>query len=139
MPEIPVWVEQSGGFSDAAHAAGRIGNGLLQRYRLLLDPGAGHMIMAPGGIETPQPRSTTGLQLGLTGKNLRVLHVMRGSPAEATGWKAGDLICAVDGRVVAEDPAAATRSQWLFGAPGTVVQLRLCSGESRLLTLRRFY
>lgn len=138
--DVPVWMERSGGFSDTARAAGRIGTGLLQRYRLLLDPGAGHMILSPTGAESAQPRSTSGLQLGLAGKELRVLHVMRNSPAEATGWKAGDRICAVDGATVADNPAAAAaNSQWLFGAPGTVVQLTTCTGETRALTLRKFY
>lgn len=137
--DVPVWVEQTGGFSDTARAAGRIGTGLLQRYRVLLDPGAGLMVLGTGGIDALPPRSTAGLQLALTGKELRVLHVMRGSPAETTGWKVGDSICAVNGRVVADDPAAAAQSQWLFGAPGTIVQLKLCTGENRVLTLRRFY
>ena len=84
--DVGTWVEASGGFSDAAGIAGRIGMGFLQRYRVLLDPGAGRMILADNpDLELP-PRSTSGLQLALTGERFRVLHVMRGSPAEAAGW-----------------------------------------------------
>ena len=36
-------------------AAGRVGMGLLQRYRVLLDPAAGHMILAePGPVSAVQ-------------------------------------------------------------------------------------
>lgn len=137
--DVPVWVERSGGFSDVARSAGRIGTGFLQRFRVLLDPRAGHMVLAPGGIDAALPHSTSGLQLAATGGELHVLHVMRGSPAEATGWRAGDRICAVDGgrTNASADPASYTR--WLVGPPGTVVALTMCDGRSRTLTLRRFY
>lgn len=136
--DVSVWVERSGGFSDTARAAGRIGLGLLQRYRVLLDPAAGHMVLGDAGGGPAVPRSTSGLQVGLGGGQLRVLHVMRGSPAEADGWRTGDRICAVDGRTVADDPAAAS-ADWPFGAPGRTVGFGMCDGATRTLTLRRFY
>ncbi|MDH7972597.1 pepsin/retropepsin-like aspartic protease family protein, partial [Sphingomonas sp. AR_OL41] len=43
-----VAIEPDGGFSQGAGVGGRIGNGLLQRYHVLLDPGAGQMVLAPG-------------------------------------------------------------------------------------------
>lgn len=137
--DVQVWVEQTGGFSDIAHSAGRIGSGLLQRYRVLLDPSAGHMVLAQNGASNTLPRSTSGLQLALSANELRVLHVMRGSPAAAGGWRVGDRICAVDGVAIVSDPAAAARSPWPFARPGTIVALKLCDGETRKLTLRQFY
>lgn len=137
--DVSIWVEQTGGFSDQARAAGRIGMGLLQRYRLLLDPGAGHMILADAAGAPPAAPSTSGLQLGLTGDRLRVLHVMRGSPAATGGWRVGETICAVDGAAIAADPAAAAQANWPSGAPGTTVRLTLCDGTIRPLVLARFF
>lgn len=140
MPDVDVWVEPTGGFSDTAGAAGRIGMGLLGRYRLLLDPTAGHLILAPPASPAPAPvRSTSGLQLALDGDRLRVLHVMRGSPAALAGWRSGETICAVDGARVAADPAGAARADWPVGPPGTIVTLDLCDGARRRLTLARFF
>lgn len=137
---VGVWIERSGGFSETSRSAGRIGMGFLQRYRVLLDPAAGHMILAdtPASAEPP-PRSTSGLQLGLVRDRLRVLHVMRGSPAAAAGWRVNETICAVDGVTVASDTAAAARSDWPYGAVGRQIALGMCDGTSRTLTLRRFY
>lgn len=137
--DVGVWIEPTGGFSDTARAAGRIGMGLLRRYRMLLDPGAGHMILVEAQGTLPARNSTSGLQLGLTRDRLRVLHVMRGSPAATGGWRAGDTICAVDGARIADDPAAAARSDWPVGPPGTKLLLGMCDGTERRLTLRRFY
>ncbi len=138
LDDVPVWVDRSGGFSDAARSAGRIGMGLLQRHRVLLDPAAGHMILGEAGKDPAPPRSTSGLQVGLGNGQLRVLHVMRGGPAEAAGWRTGDRICAVDGTAIAGNTAAAT-ADWPFGTPGRTVEFGMCDGTRRELTLRRFY
>ena len=130
--DVPVAVEGQGGFSQSIGVSGRIGAGFLQRFRVLLDPGAGRMVLAPAANLIAAPRSTSGLLVTRDGERLRVIHVMRAGPAEATGWRTGDEICAVDG-----SPAAPT--DWLVGAPGRVVSLALCNGATRQLTLRRFY
>jgi hypothetical protein len=138
--EVEVRIEPAGGFSETIGVAGRIGSGFLQRYRVLLDPTAGHMLLAaePGAAAGPV-RSTSGLLLGLARDRLRVLHVMRGGPAAAAGWREGETICAVDGVAVGPAYAAGPAARWVTGAPGTVVTLRLCDGQERRLTLRRFY
>jgi len=135
LPETEVRIEGEGGYSTAAGAAGRIGTGLLLRYRVLLDPRAGRMVLQPAGAPaTPVLRSTSGLLLGAEDAHLRVLHVMRGSPAEAGGWREGETICAADGVAVAGRPV-----DWSAGTPGRVVTLTLCDGRERQLTLRKFY
>jgi hypothetical protein len=134
-PETELRIEGEGGFSAAAGAAGRIGSGLLARYRVLLDPGAGRMVLQPGKtFAAPALRSTSGLLLGLEGEHLRVLHVMRGSPAAEGGWRAGETICQADGAPVAARPV-----DWPAGSPGRTVALTLCNGVARRLTLARFY
>lgn len=134
-----VAIEPDGGFSQGAGVGGRIGNGLLQRYHVLLDPGAGQMVLAPGRrAGTPPPRSTSGLLLRREGDRLSVVHVMRGGPAAATGWRAGETICSVDGAMIGRVPGDAALS-WPIGPPGRTVRLGLCDGPTRALTLRNFY
>lgn len=138
--QIEVRIEPSGGFSDAVGAEGRIGTGFLQRYRVLLDPGAGRLVFSPGpAADRPPVRSTSGLLLGFDGDRLHVVHVMRGSPAAQGGWKAGDAICAIDGRPIPADYPSNALSGWSVGEPGRTVTLKLCDGATRTLTLRHFY
>jgi hypothetical protein len=137
---VEVRVEPPGGFSDTIGVAGRIGTGFFQRYRVLLDPAAGHLVLSPGpDADKPPLRSTSGLLLGLSKDRLRVLHVMRGGPAEAAGWKRGETICRVDGQPIGPDYASSPLASWLIGAPGRTVSLGLCDGTVRALTLRSFY
>lgn len=138
--DVEVRVEANGGFSRTIGAAGRIGTAMLQRYRVLLDPGAGRMVLAPAAdITAPPLRSTSGLLTRAEPGRLRVLHVMRGSPAEASGWRDGEAICSIDGASIAGDYAQSTLAGWSIGAPGRVVALGLCNGATRQLTLRHFY
>lgn len=137
--EIELRIEPDSGFSGRKGVAGRLGGGLLRRHRVLLDPSAGRMVLTPATrSDWPVTRSTSGLMLGQRSDRLRVLHVMRGSPA-ATDWQAGMEICAVDGMPIPVAYATSPLASWSTGAPGRTVQLRLCDGTERSLTLARFY
>jgi hypothetical protein len=137
---VELRVEPAGGFSQSVGAAGRIGSGFLQNYRVLLDPGARRMVLARGPkADTPPLRSTSGLLIGLEKDRLKVLHVMRGGPAASSGWKDGDLICTIDGTPVAADYSTSPIASWSAGTPGRIVALGLCDGTIRTLELKRFY
>lgn len=137
---LEVRAEAADGFSRKVGVAGRIGTGFLGRYRVLLDPGAGRMVLSPGLAADAAPvRSTSGLLLGILPNRLKVLHVMRNGPAAADGWKDGDLIFAVDGQAVTAAYPTSPLALWTAGEPGRVVRLRTCGGAERSLTLRRFY
>ncbi|MGY4397040.1 hypothetical protein ACVWZA_002231 [Sphingomonas sp. UYAg733] len=139
-PYVDVQIEQAGGFSQSMGMAGRIGSGFLQKYRVLLDPKAGHMVLAPGALaRQPTLRSTSGLLVAAESDRLRVLHVMRGGPAERAGWRAGDMICVIDGTPVPDNYSSNPIATWSIGAPGRVVSLDLCDGTRRTLVLRNFY
>src|SRR3546814_5413856 len=70
--DVEVRVERGGGFSQEVGAGGRIGASFLQRYRVLLDPGAGRMVLAPGRNDTAPPhKSTSGLLVRADGQNGR--------------------------------------------------------------------
>ncbi|MCH4891798.1 PDZ domain-containing protein [Sphingomonas sp. SFZ2018-12] len=137
---VEVRIEPQSGFAASTGTTGRIGSGFLMRYRVLLDPMAGHMIFVPGAraLDVPK-RSTSGLLLGQQTGRLKVLHVMANSPAAKAGWHVDDLICAVDGKDVTPGPTGSTDVTWLTDTPGRVVTLALCDGRVRELTLRRFY
>ena len=138
--EVEVRAEAAGGFSEKIGVAGRIGSGFLQHYRVLMDPVAGRMVLSPGPDADRAPmRSTSGLLLTLEPGRLKVVHVMLSSPAEAAGWRAGDLICSVDGQPVDADYTRRGIGSWSAGEPGRVVRLRLCDGPIRTLRLATFY
>ena len=136
---VEVRIEDHSGFSAQTGVAGRIGTGFLQRYRVLLDPRAGHIVLRPGARVDELPvRSTSGLLVGLDRDRLRVLHVMEHSPAAKSGWQDGDTICRVNGVPLANGTDT-TNTSWAAGPPGTLVQLGMCDGGERTLKLASFY
>lgn len=137
--EAELRIEADSGFTARKGASGRIGGGLLRRHRVLLDPMAGRMIIAAAADDWRPSRSTSGLMVAQDGPRLKVLHVMRGSPAAASGWTSGTEICGVDGTPIPATYAASPIAGWSIGAPGRTVQLDLCDGKRRSLTLARFY
>ncbi len=138
--EVEVRIEPRGGFSQTIGAAGRIGSGLLQHFRVLLDPTAGHLVFGTSDNADLSPlRSTSGILTRTERDRLRVLHVMHGSPAEATGWRSGEMICTIDGAGIASDYENSGIAGWSVDAPGRSVALGLCDGGVRQLTLRQFY
>ena len=133
---VEVRVEPRGGYTEAIGMNGRIGSGFLAGYRVLLDPGAGRMVLSPGRqADAPPLRSTSGLILRAEADRLTVLHVMRGGPAESSGWRAGEQICRVDDAAITRDAPLT----WPVDHPGRAVRLGLCDGTARTLTLRHFY
>lgn len=137
---IETRIEPKGGFSDQTGTAGRLGNGLFQRYRVLMDARAGHMILSPTpAAAAPPVRSTSGLLVGYDSGRLSVLHVMRGSPAAAAGWKPRELICTVDGTPVPPPTGGTVDTAWSAGAPGRIIRFGMCDGTERRLTLKQFY
>lgn len=138
--DVAVRIEPPGGFARSIGMAGRVGADFLSRYRVLLDPGAGRMVLAATDATMQPPlRSTSGVLVAVDGPRLKVLHIMRGSPADRQGWRAGELICAVDGAAIPADYSGSAFSGWSVGAPGRTVSLTLCDGQERRLTLARFY
>ncbi|OYY89958.1 MAG: hypothetical protein B7Y45_09545 [Sphingomonas sp. 28-66-16] len=138
--KVELRIEPNGGFSQSIGAAGRIGSGFLQRYRVLIDPGAGHIVFSePTQPEAGPLRSTSGILARTEKDRLRVLHVMRGSPAESGGWRSGETICSIDGTAIGSSYATSRAAGWSVDRPGRVVALGLCDGVTRRLTLQRFY
>lgn len=137
---VEVRIEPAGGFSDQTGTAGRIGNGWLQRYRVLFDVMAGHLILAPNADAAAAPvKSTSGLLVGYDNGRFSVLHVMRGSPAAAAGWRVRDQICTVDEKPVPPPTGGTVETGWSADTPGRTITFGMCDGSVRRLTLRQFY
>jgi predicted metalloprotease with PDZ domain len=93
------------------------------------------MWAAPGpNLAYPLPKDRTGLNGYLTGGALKILHVARGGPAERAGFKAGEMVVAIDGET------AVTANARLAGAqPGRTLDFTLADGSHRRLTLADYY
>lgn len=123
------------GLLGVARANGVIGAAVLQRFHVVIDIGAGRMILAPRDKAVgADPKNTSGLQVAPDGGQALVFHVQRNSPAERAGMKTGDTICTLDGRPMGEAPRG-----WASGAPGAVLELGLCDGRTVPLVLAEFY
>ncbi|WP_288142427.1 aspartyl protease family protein [Mesorhizobium sp.] len=118
----------------------QVGMGLLSRLNFLLDPQAGEIVLAPRSAPAPPlDVSTSGVQGIYRSDGLSIFHVMRGSPAEEAGLRAGDLICMVDGAKVDASWESGEQRRWSVAEPGRRVNLRLCDGRSKTFTLADFY
>ena len=79
-----------------------------------------------------------GIEVAADGAAVKILHPIRGSPAERAGIRAGDVIAKIDGADAGSDVTGAIEK--LRGEAGTVVRLTLrrpSTGEVREYTLKR--
>ncbi|MBR0554048.1 PDZ domain-containing protein [Stakelama marina] len=113
---------------------------VVRRFNSYLDFAHHAASFSPSGNRPdPVQKSRSGLQVAY-GKNAAlVVHVMANSPAERSGWHAGDEICSVNGHPAGEVASSPMLQDWAKQAPGTVVKLGLCNGEAKQLVLQKFY
>ena len=141
IADVPVFVRTGEVLHDPLGPPSRamIGLALLLRFNVTLDAPAGRLTLAPR-LRPPHPDtvSTSGIQGLYQADGLAVVHVMRGSPAEAAGLKDGDRICQVDGAMVNAGWTPQQRG-WSIGAPGRRVVLTRCDGRKVPIVLARFY
>jgi predicted aspartyl protease len=119
-----------------------VGLQLLSRFRLTIDFAGDRIWMAPypDAASRPFRKNRTGLSLTPQGRGVLVVdHVAAGSPAALGGWKAGELITALDGEPIPPDYAAGEACMWIYGAPGRTVTLTLANGARRSLTLADYF
>ena len=88
----------------AAEIDGLVGSRIMGRFRVLYDYSRRRVILELGPrLEEPFTHDMSGLRLRSRTLELRTIEVARaaeGSPAEAVGLRAGDLVLSVDGRPV---------------------------------------
>jgi predicted aspartyl protease len=114
-----------------------LGLPILQRFRLYLDFGGRRMWLGAANSARNEPflRDRTGLEADIDGDTLKVAHVAKASPAEAGGWRVGDVITQIDGEVA----TSANLSLSLSAHPGQKVEFTLADGSKRSLTLVDYY
>ena len=126
----------------ASHAPANVGLAILRRYHLTIDFAGDRMWLRPDADAATQPFRKNRAGLAVTpqeGRYLRVTHVALDSPAQAAGWKVGELISSIDGQAIDPGYPASALSRWTFGPPGQVVALTLSDGSRRLLSLAEYY
>lgn len=115
-------------------AAANVGMPILSRFRLMIDFGGDRLFLQPGpDMARPLARDRSGLNTIVRDGKRVVRFVAPGSPAEAGGWKAGDVIVDIDGGGI--DP----ENHWGEAAAGSTVTLTLEGGERRALTLADYF
>jgi outer membrane lipoprotein-sorting protein len=78
-------------------SAGNIGGGILKRFNVIFDYGRNQMILEKNkNFDEPDEYSMSGLLLMKEGEDIKVYDVIKNSPAEKAGIKAGDQILAID-------------------------------------------
>ena len=112
-----------------------IGLPLLSRFRMVTDYPHDGLWLVPSPVEVARPfrRDRSGLALRPVAGGAEVLHVAAGGPAQAGGWRVGEIVATVDGR-----PAGGA-SDWRAGPVGRTVTLGLPDGRVRRLTLADYF
>lgn len=113
-----------------------IGRELIARFRILLDMARENLWVQPAasGLAAPFQKDRAGLAMTRQDGRVTVVFVAPGSPAQAQGWRVGEVVTAIDG----VPPYARGRS-WRFGPPGEVHRLTTADGAERRLVLADFY
>ncbi len=109
-----------------------IGVSLLRCFDLILDlPGRLWTIPTPR-LAQPIERRFTGIQIKPEGPALRIRYIGPGSPAQAAGLAAGDLITAID-------DAPPTAKVLREAKPGQVLNVKLSTGVVKAVAAARYY
>jgi hypothetical protein len=118
-------------------ASGTLGNGVLNRFRVIFDMPASVVHLEPSPHwNKPFDKDRTGLGKVHRGDHLEVTNVATGSPAEKSGWKTGDWIIAIDGiPIVARHP----NRLWSQRQAGSVVVVKKSDGNDYRLKLDEYY
>jgi S1-C subfamily serine protease len=108
-------------FVDMAQGVGNIGGAFLRSFVLTIDPANARLRLAGPAdgrlVVNEEHKPRYGVQLeDLSGNPLRVLVVDAGSPAEAAGLRAGDVIVRMNGRPI-EDLGIDERLEALKTSP----------------------
>jgi aspartyl protease/PDZ domain-containing protein len=124
-PEV-ILEKPAGGFR------GAIGGGVLRFFRFTLDLSTGSLLLHHGPSDRldPRPENGTGFRFEWTRDGLRVLSVSTGSPADACGLQAGDLVTRVDGRPAASFGWRLLRSRLAAGSAPLTLTLATGDGEA---------
>jgi hypothetical protein len=119
---------------------GLLGASFLSRYRVVIDYPHRALWLDPQGGISPRPFEYchVGLQLERRDHSLRVVALVRRSPAERAGIRVADVLEKIDGASV-HDLDVSTVNRLLEGPPGTrvLIELRRDQASARYRLARR--
>ena len=119
---------------------GNIGLPIIDRFHIIVDFSHDRAWLTPDPeqIAAPFVRDRLGMSIVAQDADLAVEFVSPGGPAEAMGFKAGDLITQIDRKPEAAWPAETLRA--LAQEPaGTIVEFTLSDGTVRRVRLADYY
>jgi hypothetical protein len=91
------------GAGAATDRDGVVGNGVLKRFKVIFDYSRNRLILEPAELlDVPFDYDWCGLNIVVDGKDFRIDRVGPGTHADDAGFKAGDIILAVDGKAASE-------------------------------------
>lgn len=135
--DIPtVFTEDRGESAESNRTLGNIGLPILARFHIYADFSHDRLFLLPtAAVADPFPRDLTGLKILPGAEKAEVLMVAPGSPAEAAGMKAGEVVVAIDGAPLKEGSISALRTK----PAGTTLTITTEAGKTYVLMLKAYY
>ncbi|MFI4934942.1 MAG: aspartyl protease family protein [Caulobacterales bacterium] len=140
LSDVPANFQQTQPPGTGSDQAGRIGMGVLSRFRLIIDYPHDRLYVVPYAdlVTAPFDKDRLGLHLERDGDAFAVKLVSANSPAAAAGFRVGERIVSLDGKPASAWTMATERT--LFdGPPGTPVGIGLEGGAVRTVNLADYY
>ena len=139
--DIPaVFGDEDNSVFNIGHTSGNVGMPVLSRFGLTTDYARNRLLLTPrpDALAAPFVKDRAGALVRPAEGGLAIALVAPGSPAEAAGLKAGQLITALDGRPASELGVAGYTALRTAKAGG-VLTLTLQDGAQVPLTLKDYY
>ncbi|WP_430425056.1 aspartyl protease family protein [Phenylobacterium sp.] len=139
--DIPaIFGEDDGSAFGNTRTAGNIGMPILSRFRLTTDYANQRLLLTPRSdvVTQPFPKDRSGLVTRFAAGAFTLGLVAPGSPAEAAGLKAGQVITAINGKPSAELGVAGLTAL-RNGPAGSSLAVTVQTGETVNLVLRDYY
>lgn len=139
--DIPaVFGDEDNSVFNVGHTSGNVGMPLLSRFGLTTDYARGRLLLTPrpDAVAAPFVKDRAGALARPAEGGLSIALVAPGSPAQAAGLKAGQVITALNGRPASE-LGVAGYTPLRTGPAGSVLTLTLQDGTQVPLTLKDYY
>jgi len=132
---VPTYIfEDEYNVTSYPYLGGLIGNDLLRRFNIIINYDRRDLYLMPNShLRDPFDYSYTGLGMYVIDGEIRIIDVMPGSPAEAAGFKPGDIVMAIENNFTNNIQAYKT----LLQTPGGKLKILVLREDGpALLTLK---
>jgi C-terminal processing protease CtpA/Prc len=136
-PVVGLSTDTKGSMADPTNS-GNIGSAALKRFIVTFDYGHNVMYLKPSPrhVDDLDTYDRAGMWVNVEDGGFRIINVDKGTPAEAAGLKADDLIVAVNGKPAKDITLPDLRYRLRNDKPGTVIRFTLKDGRTASVTLR---